>query len=153
MDTLFLDGELNINYKHGYKGTRLYNIWALIKQRCLNINNKDYSNYGGRGITISNEWLEFIPFRNWALRNGYQYNLTIDRINNEGNYEPNNCQWLSVEENAKKKRNNKLTLEIANEIRTLHNSGYYTQKELAYKFGVCYNNINFIIHNKIWKNI
>ena len=65
------------NLKHGLQNTRLYHIWEAMKSRCNNLNNKKYKDYGGRGITVCDEWLEFIPFRDCALNNGYTENLQI----------------------------------------------------------------------------
>lgn len=89
-------------HKHGARAKdnrkdRLYQCWADMKQRCLNPNNQRYSRYGERGITVCSEWLDYIPFKNWALANGYKKILTLDRENNDGNYEPNNCRWATRE--------------------------------------------------------
>ena len=139
--------------KHGGKGTRLYRIWNCIKDRCFNINNQAFENYGGRGITICPEWTnDYIAFRDWALSNGYKENLQINRINNNGNYEPNNCNWITSAENCQNKRNNVIkSKEIANEIRIKFNSGYYTQKRLAEEYNVDFRIISKIINNKQWK--
>ena len=144
-------GCLHWDKTHGYKETRLYNVWASIKQRILNTKNKDYKDYGGRGITICNEWLEYSPFRDWSLNNGYMKGLEIHR-ENDGNYEPNSCKWVTRTENMRDTREVKLTLEKANEIRALYNTGYYTRKQLAEKYDVSRSTISFIINNKIWKN-
>jgi len=140
--------------KHGGKGTRLYHIWTQIKQRIFNPKNCNYPNYGGRGITICPEWAnDYIVFRDWALNNGYLENLQINRIENEDNYEPSNCNFVTAKENARNRRGQKIkNIEIANEIRVLYNTGNYTQKELAIKYGVHQGNISLIINNTIWKN-
>lgn len=90
---------------HGEGGkkrkTRLYGIWVGMHTRCLNPNSKSFPRYGGRGITISDEWLnDFEKFRDWAMANGYSDELSIDRINNDGNYEPSNCRWATAKEQA-----------------------------------------------------
>ena len=83
--------------------TRLYNIWRCMKQRCNNPNHSEYHRYGGRGIRVYPYWENsFESFKKWALANGYQDDLTIDRINNDAGYNPRNCQWISRSENSKK---------------------------------------------------
>lgn len=85
--------------KHGGHGSRLYRIWKNMHSRCYNANVGNYSYYGGRGITICNEWLnDFSAFRAWALSHGYQDDLTIDRIDVNGNYYPDNCRWVTMKE-------------------------------------------------------
>ena len=104
---------------HGKSNTRLYEIWTDMKQRCLNSNQKVYKYYGGRGITICQEWIDdFMSFYDWALENGYQDNLTIDRIDVNGGYEPNNCRWLTMEAQLRNTRRNHF-VEINGESHTI----------------------------------
>lgn len=89
--------------KHKYP--RIYRIWQSMKSRCYYKNNKCYSCYGGRGISICSEWIsDFNTFANWALTHGYKDNLSIDRIDVNGNYEPGNCRWVTMAEQQKNKR-------------------------------------------------
>ena len=93
--------------KHGKRGTRLYNIWFKIKQRCFNKNNPAFNDYGGRGIGVCEEWKnDFQSFYNWAMENGYNEGLSIDRIDNDGNYEPSNCRWTDNKTQCRNRRSN-----------------------------------------------
>ena len=95
--------------KHGMEGTRIYRIWASMKQRCYNKKSKRYLDYGGRGITMYNEWKnDFMEFYTWAMANGYKDTLTIDRIDVNGNYEPANCRWSTMKEQQRNRRNNRI---------------------------------------------
>lgn len=89
---------------HGLTGKRLYRIWANMKNRCLNKNVNCFPYYGGRGIAICDEWLQFDNFMKWSLSNGYDEKLTLDRINNNGNYEPLNCRWVTMKEQCQNRR-------------------------------------------------
>lgn len=93
---------------HGGEHYRLYRIWNNVKCRCLTITDKDYKNYGARGVGICKEWLDFSIFKDWALKSGYEDALTIDRIDNNGDYKPDNCQWISLERQSRNRRNNTL---------------------------------------------
>ena len=97
---------------HGLSNTRLNRIWSNIKDRTLNPKDKRYNYYGGRGITICDEWKnDFMPFYNWAKSNGYSDELSIDRIDNDGNYCPENCRWTTRTIQARNQRKKLLLMQ------------------------------------------
>lgn len=112
--------KYSINAELPYKKqTRLYRIFASMKTRCINPKNKGYKNYGERGIAICEEWLSnFHIFEKWSISNGYQENLSIDRIDVNGNYSPQNCRWCSKTEQANNMRSN-VFISAFGEIKTI----------------------------------
>jgi len=91
--------------KHGHANSRLYQTWQDMKQRCYNPKLRNYKHYGERGISVCIEWRNsFEEFSNWATQNGYNDHLVLDRINNDGNYQPDNCQFITPDENKRKTR-------------------------------------------------
>lgn len=100
--------------KHGESDTRLYKVWLDMKRRCYNAKDVDYKNYGGRGITVCDEWKDsFVNFSQWAYENGYDKDApkgqcTIDRIDVNGCYEPENCRWVNIHIQSNNKRNNRI---------------------------------------------
>lgn len=100
--------EINLKREkiHGLYGTRIYHIWRGMKDRCYNPNAEKYKSYGARGIHVYEEWRnDVLSFYNWAINNGYSDDLTIDRIDVNGNYEPNNCRWATNIEQSRNKQN------------------------------------------------
>lgn len=94
---------------HDKSNTRLYNIWTLMKARCYNKNNRAYHNYGGRGIAVCDVWRDnFQAFYDWSMVNGYTEGLSIDRINNDDNYTPDNCRWATRKQQNRNTRRNRM---------------------------------------------
>ncbi|MGM1361119.1 hypothetical protein ACS2B2_25685 [Bacillus cereus group sp. BceL297] len=92
--------------KHQKYNTRLYKIWIGMKHRCFQEDNKAYHHYGGRGITVCEEWSDFQSFYDWSMKNGYSDELSIDRVDVNGDYEPGNCEWVTTTDQANNKRTN-----------------------------------------------
>jgi hypothetical protein len=94
--------------KHGMAGTQLYKRWDSMIQRCTNPNASYFHRYGGRGITVCSEWLDFASFSKWALANGYNADLQLDRIDNDAGYQPDNCRFVTPKLNSLNKANTRL---------------------------------------------
>lgn len=115
-------------YRKKYTG--IYGSWYAMKQRCLNPNNKQYKDYGGRGIKICDKWIDFSGFKE-DMGNGYQENLTIERNDTNGNYEIDNCRWATRQEQSENKRCN-IILEYAGQKKTLLEWWKFLQMEISY---------------------
>lgn len=138
------------NTTHGLINDPLYGTWSNMKNRCYTKTNPGYKNYGERGITVCEEWKnDFVVFRNWALSKGWSPSLEIDREDNDGNYEPNNCRIVTSKENSRNKRNT-LRYEKVEQIKSLYKKGRITMLSLGKMFGVSETAISAIIHKKTW---
>lgn len=143
-------GLKNPNYKTGLavsgRRSSLYTSWQNMKARCLNTKHPKYNRYGGRGITICPDWIEIKSFADWALSNGWAEGLQIDRIDNDGNYDPSNCKWVTISFNSRKKCTTKLTFEQAQMIRMKVAAGD-REVDVAREFGVNGGTVWFIVRN------
>ena len=124
--------------KHGFYGTPLYSSWDHMIQRCNNKNNDDYYRYGGRGITVCDEWSDFVIFRDWALNNGYEPGLSIDRINNNDGYYPDNCRWVDQQTQSNNTRRNHYVTWCGNT---------HTISEWARLFNIPYS----VLYNRVYR--
>ena len=102
-----------------YNNKRLRKIWESMHERCEYEKHPQYHNYGGRGISVCDEWSEYIPFAKWAFRNGYAEDLSIDRIDPDGMYEPNNCRWTTIQEQQRTHKRSLTELTFNNETKCL----------------------------------
>lgn len=144
---------IEANTTHGMEDTRLGRIWRAMKQRCYYKKYKLFERYGGRGIKICDEWLDDnCKFFEWALANGYSDDLTIDRIDNDGNYTPDNCRWVTRTQQNRNTSRTKMTMVKARIARRLHKELGFSRTEIARRFGVAPSTIGDIINNKTWRD-
>lgn len=127
-------GKRGVYIKHGFRYKKIYKHWCKMKSRCYNKNSDNFKYYGGRGITVCEEWKNsFTKFKEWAMQNGYKDNLTLDRIDVNGNYEPSNCRWVNFTYQIRNRRN---TIKIIynNEVKPLSEwcEKYNINYKLAY---------------------
>lgn len=128
------EGVKNRMTKHGMRYEPLYHVWHGMIDRCVNKKCKGYKYYGGRGISVCIEWLSDIScFIKWCKSNGWKKGLDIDRINNNGNYSPGNCRFVTKKINSRNKRNNRLLIYKGNE---------YCMADLADKYNISYKNLS-----------
>ena len=114
---------------HGMSHTRLHNIWLTMRQRCEKPRCSTYHKYGAKGIRVCEEWSSFERFRDWSFTNGYADNLTVDRIDPKGNYEPSNCRWVTQKEQQNNRSNN-IILTYNGETRSIVEWSEITEKPL-----------------------
>ena len=129
------------NETHNMSNTRPYKIWVDMKKRCSNKKHWAFGHYGGRGIKVCDEWQEFLPFYEWSMANGYADNLTIDRIDNDGDYRPSNCRWATRKEQANNKSNNTI-YEVDGKKHTI--------RKLSDLYGISYGTLSSRIRSYGW---
>lgn len=135
---------------HGYVETSEYHIWASMKNRCYNNTQQNYKYYGGRGITVCDRWRKsFVAFLEDMGMKLFP-ETEIDRIDNNGNYEPKNCRWTTHTINVRNSPRIKLTIEKAQEIRRLYKTGIYSHRSLGIEYGVHHSVIGDIIRKELW---
>lgn len=147
-------GRLTHGYTRRHKMHPLYTIWRGLLIRCYHPQRKDYQRYGNRGIQVCNTWRDDAGvFIDWALANGWREGLQIDRIDNNGNYEPGNCRFVTLIENARNRSTTKLDEDSIREIRKMYSGGELTQAAIGKIFGVTAKTISKIIRGERWGDV
>ena len=136
-----------ITPKGKQRAIKLYSVWVNLKQRCTNKNVVGYKYWGGRGISFCSAWDDFKKFRKWALSTGYRKGLQIDRIDNDGNYEPSNCRWATRIEQRQNQRPRKLTQEKVDAIR----KDKRKHREIAEDYDMSLGMVSLVQAWKTWK--
>lgn len=129
------------NLSHKGSRTRLYAIWSGMRERCYNPKSASYVYYGARGIIVCNEWKDFTKFRDWAVANGYNDCLTIDRIDNNSGYSPENCRWATAREQANNTRKTRVLI---------HNGEAHSVSEWARILGIKQSTLSMRINKYGW---
>ena len=131
----------------------LYQTYHGIRARCYNPKNKAFVYYGGRGIVLCEEWrTSTAALISWAVNNGWAKGLEVDRVDNDGNYCPTNCEIVTHIVNSRRRPGTKLSFELAEEIRTKYAAGGIVQWELASEYDVSLSTIERVIESRIWTN-
>lgn len=138
--------------KHGKAKTRLYNVWSNMLARCNRKNHPSYNRYGARGISVCPEWRKPERFLAWAEQNGYRSGLELDRIDNNGNYTPDNCRFISKAENLRNRSTPKINPDDARAIRMLCWSDL-SHRMVAKIFGIGKSTVNRVVNFQTWKDV
>jgi hypothetical protein len=144
-------GALNGRYVHGMSGHPIYNIWHTIRQRCCSDRCSDYALYGGRGIKLCRQWRDFAAFAQWCLAHGWAKGLTLDRLDNDGNYTPDNCRFVSNQANCQHSRRCQITLATAQRIKRALAEGT-APAAIAASLSVSIHIVRDIKRGRTWRN-
>ena len=136
-----------------YAQSKLYRLWVDMKRRCYCTTYKRYKDWGGRGIKVNYEWAkDFLIFKAWALNNGFKEGLSVDRIDNDGDYSPNNCRFATSAEQARNRRSNKIDMDIANRMRDYSVIYNWSNRQIANVFNVKIGMVQDVINERCWAN-
>jgi len=137
---------------HNMADSKIYIKWQAMKRRCLHSKSSDFKHYGGRGIELCQQWHTFEGFMKWEKFPDWKPGLEIDRIDNNGNYEPSNCRWVSRAENTQNTRRNVLNREMARLIKRLHESGEMSYSAIAKTLSVSKEVVAAVVSERSWRN-